>query len=67
MFILDPGSWILDPGCFSWILDPGCLSWILDPGSKFFHPGSRVKKDPDPNQRISVFLTEKFVSKLSEI
>jgi hypothetical protein len=41
------------------------------PGSKFFHPGSRVKKAPDPGfptqQRILVFLTHKFFTKLSEI
>ncbi len=41
------------------------------PGSEFFHPGSRVKKfripDPDPYQRILVFVTQKIVSKLSEI
>jgi hypothetical protein len=30
------------------------------PGSEFFRPGSRVKKipDPDPHQRILVFLTQ---------
>ncbi len=29
--------------------------------------GSRFKKFPDPHQRIHVFLTQKIVSKLSEI
>jgi hypothetical protein len=36
------------------------------PGSEFLHPGSRVKKIPDPHQRIEVFLTQKTVSRLSE-
>jgi hypothetical protein len=36
------------------------------PGSEFFHPGSRVQKIPDPHQRV-VSLTQKIVSKLSEI
>jgi hypothetical protein len=38
------------------------------PRSEFFHPRSRVKKipDPDPDQRIEVFLTQKIVSLLSE-
>jgi hypothetical protein len=46
--------------------------FIPDPGPEFFHPGSRiqVKKiripDPDPHQRIKVFLNLKTVSKLSE-
>jgi len=33
-----------------------------DPGSVFFHPGSPDKKipDPDPHQRIEVFLTRKL-------
>jgi hypothetical protein len=43
--------------------------FILDPN--FFHPGSRIKKipnpDPHPHQRIYVFLTQTIVSKLSEI
>jgi hypothetical protein len=36
---------------------------------RIFHPGSRVKKIPDPHQRLQVFLTSKsqIVSKLSEI
>jgi hypothetical protein len=33
----------------------------------FFLRGSRVKKIPDPHQRIKVFLTKKIVCKLSEI
>jgi hypothetical protein len=43
--------------------------WIRDvyPGSEFFHPESRVKKLPDPHQRIKVFFTQKKVSKLSKI
>jgi hypothetical protein len=52
--------------------------WDDYPGSQFFHPGSwipdpvsRVKKipdpDSDPHQIIQVFLTQKIVSKLSEI
>jgi hypothetical protein len=36
------------------------------PGSEFFHPRSRVKKIPDPHERV-VSLTQKIVSKLSEI
>jgi hypothetical protein len=36
------------------------------PGSEFFHPGSQVKKIPDPHKRIEVFLTQKVVFKLSE-
>jgi hypothetical protein len=42
--------------------------FIPDPGAEFFYPGPRVEKipDPDPHQRISVFLTLKTVSKLSE-
>jgi hypothetical protein len=40
--------------------------FIPDPGSEFFHPGSRVKKIPELDQRIYVFLTRKTVSKLSE-
>ena len=33
---------------------------MLDPGFEFFHPGSRVKKipDPDPHKGIQVFLTQ---------
>jgi hypothetical protein len=31
--------------------------FVPDPGSEFFHPGSRVKKIPDPDQRIpDIFL-----------
>jgi hypothetical protein len=47
------------------VKDPGCL--LPGPGSEFFHPGSRVKKTPDPNphRSISVFLSPKDVSKLS--
>jgi hypothetical protein len=37
-------------------------SQILDPGSKRF----RIP-DPDPHKRIVVFLTQKTVSKLSEM
>jgi hypothetical protein len=41
--------------------------FLLDSASD--HPGSKVIKipDPDPHQRIKVFLTQKIVSKLSEI
>jgi hypothetical protein len=50
------------------VADPGCLSRI--PDLNFFHPGSRVKRfwipDPDPHQRIKVFVTQKTVFKLSE-
>jgi hypothetical protein len=38
-------------------------------GSEFFHPGSRVKKIPDPesgSKNLSI-LTQESVSKLSEI
>jgi hypothetical protein len=47
------------------VADPGCF-FIPNPGSEFCHPGSRVKKipDPDPHQRIYIFLTQKTVSKL---
>ncbi len=38
------------------VADPGCLSWSR---------GFRIP-DPDPHQRIKVFLTLKTVSKLSE-
>ncbi len=44
------------------------------PGSEFFHPGSRVKKIPDPGsqtrihiKKIEVFVTHTIVSKLSAI
>jgi hypothetical protein len=46
------------------------------PGSKFFHHGSWIHgqidygswiPDPDPHQRISIFLTQKIVSNISEI
>jgi hypothetical protein len=43
--------------------------FIPDPGSKFFLPESRVKKIPDPgsaSKYLSIFLTHKIVSKLSE-
>ncbi len=36
------------------------------PGSAFFHPGSRVKKIPDPRKKILVVLKLKTVSNLSE-
>ncbi len=36
------------------------------PYPNLFHPGSRVKKIPDPPQRILVLLTLKTVCKLSE-
>ncbi len=51
-------------------LKKGCCRsgmFIPDPRSEFFHPGSRVKRIPDPHQRISVFLTLKTVSKLSDL
>ncbi len=38
----------------------------VSPGSEFFHPGSRVKKIPDPHQRIQVFLTLKTIYRLPE-
>jgi hypothetical protein len=47
---------------FGSVEDPGYLSQIPDPGSKIF----RIP-DPDPHQRIEVYLTRKIVSKLSEI
>jgi hypothetical protein len=37
-------------------------SIVANPGFRFFHPGSRVTKasdDPDPQQKIQVFLTKK--------
>jgi hypothetical protein len=36
---------------------------------RIFHLGSRVKEiaNPDPLERVLVFLTQTFVSKLSEI
>jgi hypothetical protein len=50
------------------VADPGCLFRIPDPN--FFHPGSRVKKiripDPNPHERIKVFLTQKIVFKPSD-
>jgi hypothetical protein len=38
-------------------------------GSDFFHPGARFDKIPDPNphQRISVFLTQKTDTRFSKI
>ncbi len=41
--------------------------FIQDPNFSIPDPGSRVKKIPDPHQRITVFLTQKIVSNLSEI
>jgi hypothetical protein len=41
--------------------------FILDPGSEFFHPGSRVKKIPDPHQGILSIFNSKNCYKLSEI
>jgi hypothetical protein len=42
------------------VADPGCLC----------HPGSRIKvtkiPDPEPHQRIKVFLTQKNVSEFSK-
>jgi hypothetical protein len=32
-----------------------------EPGSQFFHPGSRVRKIPDPHQRIQVFFKTKKI------
>jgi hypothetical protein len=64
-----PGSWIPDPNFFhprSRILDQKFFaSWIPDPGSEFFSipdPGSRVRI-----KNLSIILTKKMVSKLSEI
>jgi hypothetical protein len=34
------------------------------PGSEFLHPGSRIKRIPDPHKRILVFLTLKTVVKM---
>jgi hypothetical protein len=49
------------------VADPGCLFQIPDPN--FFHPGSRVKKIPGSafTSKNSSILTQKIVSKLSEI
>jgi hypothetical protein len=49
------------------VADPGCLSQIRN--FCIPDPGSKVKKipDPDPHQRMEVFLTQQIVSKLSEI
>jgi hypothetical protein len=49
------------------VADPGC-----SPGSKFFHPGSRVKKSPDSGsttKNLSIFNTHKncYGAKLLEI
>ncbi len=30
------------------VADPGCLYWIQYPGSEFFHPGSRIQGQKDP-------------------
>jgi hypothetical protein len=51
------------------VADPGCLSRILDSNFLIPDPGSSVKKipDPQPHQRSKVFITQKIVSKLSEI
>jgi hypothetical protein len=54
------------------VADPGCLSRIrIFPSRILGHKvtGSLVIKslDPDPQQRISVFLTQKIETKLSEI
>jgi hypothetical protein len=45
---------------------PALQIWDVYAGSRIrtFQPGSRVKKIPDPNQRISEFLTPITVSKL---
>jgi hypothetical protein len=46
----------------------GSEMFIPDTGSKFFHPGSRVKKIPDPgsgSKNLGIF-TQKIVSKLSD-
>jgi len=60
---------VADPGNVMPIYNQCCGSWmfILDPGPKFFHPGSRVKKAPDPGsgREIEVLLTQ--ITKLSEI
>ena len=50
---------VADPGCFTRITDPNFS--IPDPGSKRFQI-----PDPHPHQRMSVFLTPKTISKLSE-
>jgi hypothetical protein len=51
----------------------GSGMFIPDPGSEFFHPGSRIKKIPDPGYQNRIkefkyllFLTQKIVSKRSE-
>jgi hypothetical protein len=54
----------------------GSGMFIPEPGPEFFYPGSRVKKIPNSGSRIRIrikefkvflFLTQKIVSKLSEI
>jgi hypothetical protein len=56
----------VDPGLFK----PELRIPDVYPGSEFFHPGSRIRfrtPEPNPLQRIVVLLTQKIVSKLSEI
>ncbi len=48
------------------VADPGCLSRIPDPNFSIPDSWFKVKNIPDPGP-ISVFLTHKIVSKLSEI
>jgi hypothetical protein len=71
-------SRVLDPAFVLSIQCGGSGIFIPDPNfsiqnrvKKILDLGSGSKRfwipDPDPHQRISVFLTQKFVSKLSEI
>jgi hypothetical protein len=45
------------------VADPG----MFIPDTNFFHPRFKVKKFPDPHQRIYLSLTQKIFSRLSEI
>jgi hypothetical protein len=52
------------------ISDPGsrqcCGSGMFIPDTNFFHPGSRVKKNPGSASNTVGILTQKIVSKLSK-
>ncbi len=62
------------PECAALILWGQCCGsemFILDPESEFFHPGSRVKKAPNPGsgsatKNLSIF-NPKIETQLSEI
>ncbi len=43
--------------------NPVLLIRDIYPGSEFFHPGSRVKKVPDPGSRIRIHIKEVFLTK----